>query len=154
MANPVGSPPRHGHSVGYKTSPTYNSWNGMRTRCNNPNHDNYPYYGGRGITHCKEWETFDQFLEDMGVRPEGKTLDRIDPNGNYEPSNCRWLSVAKQNINRANTPFISAFGRTQPLSVWARETGMNVDMLRKRLSRGWSVERTLLHSSHTPWQSV
>jgi hypothetical protein len=72
----------------------------MIQRCTNPNRDNYSYYGGRGIAVCEAWRVFDNFLADMGVRPEGMTLDRIDPNGHYEPSNCRWADPATQTRNR------------------------------------------------------
>lgn len=93
----------HGHARG-KCTPTYESWSAMKSRCNNPNHDSWKNYGGRGITVCDRWlHSFENFLADMGERPEGKTLDRF-PNrdGNYEPSNCRWATVAEQNANRRN----------------------------------------------------
>lgn len=83
----------------YKT-PTYNSWNNMVQRCTNPNRDEYAYYGGRGITVCERWLKFENFLADMGERPEGLSLDRIDSNGNYEPGNCRWVDSATQATNR------------------------------------------------------
>ena len=79
----------------------YNAWVTMRQRCNNPNSVDYPNYGGRGITVCDRWNTFRLFLEDMGERPEGHTLDRYpDNDGNYEPSNCRWATPSQQNFNK------------------------------------------------------
>lgn len=90
----------HGHG-GAKTSTTYNSWLAMKKRCLNPNQKGYNHYGGRGITIHAEWITsFDKFLADMGDRPAGMTLDRIDCNGNYEPENCKWSTISEQNANQ------------------------------------------------------
>lgn len=89
----------HGHSTSGK-SKTYTAWLDMRTRCNNPNHKQFRDYGGRGITVYDEWVKFENFLDVMGERPEGLTLDRIDNNGNYEPNNCRWASLGVQARNQ------------------------------------------------------
>ena len=88
---------RHGETHGYYGTTTYKSWDSMKARCRNKNN---PKYGGRGITFCKRWEKFENFLEDMGERPEGTSLDRIDTDGNYEPGNCRWATIEEQNRNR------------------------------------------------------
>lgn len=85
---------------GMTGSPTYISWQGMIRRCTNPSAADYHRYGGRGITVCQRWRDFSAFLEDMGERPAGLTLDRIDNNRGYEPGNCRWSTVTEQNRNR------------------------------------------------------
>ena len=80
-------------------TPTYKSWDSMKDRCLRAGHSSYKNYGGRGISVCERWMKFENFLSDMGLRPEGKTLDRIDNNGNYEPGNCRWSSATEQHRN-------------------------------------------------------
>jgi len=91
----------HGHTSRSKRTPTYNTWNSMIQRCCNPNANGYENYGGRGITVCNEWrKSFKVFLEDMGKRPLHKTIDRIDNDGNYEISNCRWATNKQQQNNK------------------------------------------------------
>jgi hypothetical protein len=98
---------KHGHThrnpkTGKVTySKTYNSWRNMRERCRNKNHEKYPLYGGRGIKVCDRWiNSFCNFLADMGERPEKHTIDRINANSDYEPSNCKWSTYKEQNKNR------------------------------------------------------
>lgn len=87
------------HGLAHKSG-TYDIWVLMRQRCNNPKASGYSYYGGSGITVCERWDDYQNFLSDMGERPEGLTLDREDPNGNYEPGNCRWATWETQNNNK------------------------------------------------------
>lgn len=86
---------------GYHNTPTYHSWRSMKKRCYQKAHDSYPRYGGRGIQVCAEWkDSFETFLADMGVKPAGMSLDRIDPDGDYEPANCRWATFRDQVLHR------------------------------------------------------
>lgn len=91
---------KHGHARKNCESPTYISWTRMLSRCHDPNLDNYKHYGGRGITVCERWLSFENFLADMGERPANRSIDRINNDGNYEPGNCRWATSAEQHSNK------------------------------------------------------
>lgn len=118
---------KHGHSNGYSHSPEYTSWNGATQRCHNPGNDGYHNYGARGITVCDEWRaSFEAFLRDMGPRPPGTALERIDNDRGYEPSNCRWATSAEQARNTRRT-------RLNPEVVkvlrWGAKNGIPIRLL-------------------------
>ena len=122
---------------------TYVSWYGMKTRCFNKNYKDYKYYGGRGIKVCNSWMKFENFFEDMGERPEGKTLDRIDNNGNYCKENCYWATRKEQANNRRSNRYLTYKGKTQNVSEWAEELNINKNDISNRLNLGWKIERIL-----------
>jgi hypothetical protein len=110
----------------------------MKERCLNPNTYNYADYGGRGITMAEEWMSFEAFYRDMGEPPSSKhSIDRIDNDGNYEPSNCRWADISVQSNNRRNNVYIEWNGRRQTVDQWAREMGIRSHTLNTRLRKGW-----------------
>lgn len=122
----------------------YQSWAKMIQRCTNPNDPNFEKYGGRGISVCERWMAFENFILDMGVAPEGLTIDRKDNNGNYEPANCHWVDRRAQANNRRSNRLISHNGVTQTLSQWARERGIKVSTLGMRLNQyKWPVAKAL-----------
>jgi hypothetical protein len=125
---------RHGQS----NSVTWRSWKSMRERCAIPTSSAYPNYGGRGIEVCARWEIYENFVADMGERKDGMTLDRIDPNGNYTPENCRWATAKQQSRNKRKTVFLTANDQTKSLADWAEERGVRHITFYKRYDAGWS----------------
>lgn len=134
----------HGHSVGGKTSRTYNSWMTMSNRCRCANYPGYKDYGGRGIKVCKRWGKFENFLEDMGERPSGKSLDRINNNKGYSKNNCQWATDKEQARNSRHNNNITYKGKTQCLKAWEEELKLPSGILSNRINRSkWSVEKSL-----------
>jgi hypothetical protein len=122
----------------------YNIWKSAKARCHTPTSKDYGRYGSRGISMCKEWrDSYEVFLRDIGPKPEGYTLDRIDNNGNYEPGNVKWASRKEQSHNRNNNNNIEYNGETHNLTEWARIIGIHRNTLEKRFKLGWSIEDTL-----------
>ena len=143
---------RHGHRK--PLSREYRSWANAKQRCNDPNATSFRNYGGRGIRMCDEWaRDFVSFLRDMGPCPEGHEIDRIDPDGNYEPGNCRWAPSAVQSSNRRNNRYVEvlADGEWELLTFTQAATkyGVSPDLLKLRLRRGWPFTMALLAAPST-----
>ena len=114
----------------------------MMTRCTNPHAMNYSNYGGRGIKVCDRWKNFENFYADMNDA-NGLTLDRVDVNGDYEPSNCRWATRKEQGNNKRNNVVIEFSGERMTAMQWSERTGIGEGTIRKRIRLGWPVEKVL-----------
>lgn len=152
---------RYRHGCDRRNSPSrlYNVWKNMKVRCNNPHYKQYKYYGGRGITVCDDWNDFRKFCEwsyangyDENAKRGECTLDRINTDRGYEPSNCRWVSMKIQCSNRRawgtdthNHKMIkwTFNGKTHTIKEWSNITGIKSNILRSRWHKGWDVERVL-----------
>jgi hypothetical protein len=123
----------------------YRLWLGMRDRCENASNPEWGNYGGRGIKVCDRWSDFENFLADMGKRPNRNlSLDRIDNDGNYEPGNVRWATTKEQARNTRRNRVLTFRGESKPLIEWAEVQGIAAHTLHARITRlGWSVERAL-----------
>lgn len=141
---------KHGHAVHTSTSREYSSWKSMKARCDSSKSPEYRNYGGRGIIICERWRHFANFLADMGPRPEATSLDRIDVNGNYEPTNCRWATATEQAQNTRRSHIIEYNGVRQCLTQWALQYHVHPVVLYSRLKRGMSMEQAL----STPSKSI
>jgi len=131
---------KHGHTRGYSTSPTYNSWKGMVQRCANATSSDFSRYGGRGIAVCRRWLRFENFLRDMGERPKGTTLDRKCNSGNYCKSNCRWVTQLEQANNRRDNTYLTVGGTRMSIADWGRKYGLRKSVISQRLLHGWSIK--------------
>jgi hypothetical protein len=133
----------HGQSSGRgrRGSQAYRCWKGMFDRCTDSSRRDWMDYGGRGITICERWNSFDDFFADMGAAEEGLTLDRINTNGNYEPSNCRWATAKEQANNRRNNRAVTYKGETKNIGQWAESLGIYPDTLWRRLQAGMAPDR-------------
>ncbi len=129
------------HSMSHTTE--HGIWMGMRDRCSNPKSPDWSSYGGRGIKVCKRWHHFQCFYEDMGDRPRGKSLDRRDNNGNYEPGNCRWATPIEQGANTRSVKLVTFKGVTLSLAGWERQLGFKKGRVTERIYEGWTVIEAL-----------
>lgn len=144
LTNQAG-PQNNNWKGGQRDTPEYEAWVAMRKRCTRRWHKSWPRYGGRGIAVCERWSDFLNFLADMGRRPSPEhSLDRIDNDGNYEPSNCRWATAKTQRRNSDGpSRTLTAFGKSQRLADWCVEFHVHPATLASRLRRGVSVEDAL-----------
>ena len=124
-------------------SSEWRSWSSMKARCSNPNSPEWRNYGQRGIGYCDRWKSFKNFLNDMGERPSGMTLDRIDNNEGYSPENCRWATNETQHNNKRTNRRIPHDGESLTISQWARRKSIRPNTLLTRLNRGWTIDRAL-----------
>lgn len=126
------------HGMG--KSRIFKIWAGMRKRCLNPQCLSYKLYGGRGIKICQRWNSFDLFYKDMYIGySDNLSLDRIDPNGDYEPNNCRWATTKEQNNNRRNNRVIEYNGEVKTLSQWSELSGVKQNTISNRIKSGWDT---------------
>lgn len=118
-------------------SKVYSTWASMISRCKNPVGDFYAQYGGRGIQVCERWRTFENFYADMGDKPEGHSIERIDVNGNYEPSNCRWANNYDQSLNKTNTIWVNVNGEVLPMMKVCEMVDIPYRVALNRKKMGW-----------------
>lgn len=144
MAAPKGNKNHLKH--GMRNTRLYNIWRSMRQRCSNPKTINYHNYGGKGIKVCEDWSKdfmiFYNWAMENGYS-ENLSIDRINPDGNYEPDNCRWASCKEQNNNRHSNKFLELNGQKHTIAEWANITGIKLGTIWARLNKGWSVKDAL-----------
>ncbi len=131
--------------------PLYMIWRSMLSRCLCKTHPSWKDYGGRGISVCERWQkNFHDFVADIGERPKGYTLERVDNDKGYSPDNCKWATRAEQAANKRNTTILTFNGETMTLTAWARKIGLKADTLKMRLLRGIPLERALTMPRASP----
>lgn len=130
---------------GLSKDPAYRTWKTIKARCHNPNHKNFPDYGGRGIRVCDRWMSSPElFISDMGERPSlSHSIERIDPNGNYEPGNCTWATQREQMRNTRRSCVLTHQGMTKTVAEWAETTGLKESTVYHRIAAGWSAEMAI-----------
>lgn len=121
----------------------YYIWRSMMDRCHAPKSHAYSRYGGRGINVCERWQSFEDFYADMGDRPEGKSLERIDNNGDYSPKNVVWADAKAQANNRRSNVILEHNGEKKTMQQWADQLGVKIGTIWARIDRGWTVDRAL-----------
>lgn len=124
-------------------SRSYNIWIKLRGRCENPNDSAFVNYGGRGIKVCERWSSFANFYADMGDAPKGMTVERVNNNDGYSPTNCVWADRRTQGRNKRNNVLLTISGKTAPLSVFAENSGLKYSTVHQRIMCGWSPEEAV-----------
>jgi len=132
----------HGNA-GIRMTPEYRSWRGLKERCQQVGNPAYNAYGGRGVTVCERWDNFESFLADMGPCPSGMSIDRIDNNGNYSPSNCRWADRKTQCRNRRSNRLLTIGDTTASIAEWSEKIGIKPGTLSYRICHGWTPEEAI-----------
>jgi pentatricopeptide repeat protein len=123
----------HGYARRGRKTDAYRVWESMIRRCHNPNQESYRHYGAKGVTVCDRWRDFRNFIADMGEKPPGMTIDRIDPRRGYEPGNVRWADCKTQARNKTTAHMVTFRGQTKCIAEWAEELGIKAKTLRARL---------------------
>ena len=140
---------KHGHTWKGGASREYRTWTAMIARCHNPKAPNYHKYGGRGIMVSERWRaSFESFLADMGPRPDGTSIDRINGAAGYGPDNCRWATASQQNSNRRTARMLTINGATETLTGWARRAGISDTAMLYRVRKGLTGKALLRPSHH------
>jgi hypothetical protein len=124
-------------------TPMYRVWSRLRDRCNNPKCDSYADYGGRGITCDPRWDSYQNFLADMGERPPGMMIERRNNNLGYSKENCYWATIREQSRNKRSNILLTFNGQTHPIVDWADICGIPAERISHRIIAGWSVERAI-----------
>lgn len=142
----------HLHTRDRRATKLYRAWSNMKVRCFNPKYPLFHRYGGRGITVCDRWLTFENFMADVGEPPSARhTIERIDNDRGYEPGNVRWATVRDQASNRRTNRKLTLAGETLTVSEWARRLGLNVSSLLERIQTGWPIEKALTTPNVRPY---
>jgi len=139
------------HGLGKPTG--YSSWAGMKSRCDSPNNFKYSNYGGRGISYDQQWSEFENFYADMGDRPEGSSLDRINNDGNYCKDNCKWSTPEEQANNTRSNVILTLEGVSLNVAQWTSRMGFRKGLIHNRLRCGWSASEAILTPTGTPKNS-